>query len=253
MIIDVCPVNDELDIVECRLYELENVPDLVHVLIEADVDHQDHPKPYHISENLDRFDQWKDRIHIVRATGLPTLAEDHDPWAREYAQREFGFRALAELDADPDDIVLHGDIDEIPTALVVRNVRPRGFVAFAQRGHFFAVDWQYPAAWKGTVAGRVRDIRKFGTMREARASAKAVPNAGWHLSWLGGPERAMKKVGSFCHPEVHDRIVRGLADDSFLRDGIHVDGARMFAVDVDETWPKYVYERKCPETWFRPR
>lgn len=251
VIFDTFMGNNELDMLECRLYELQDVPNLVHVLVEADVDHQDHPKPYHFTEHLDRFAAWQDRLRIVHATGLPTVGDDPDPWAREHAQREWVREALT--DADPDDIVLHGDIDEIPTVLVARNIRPRGFVAFAQRGHFWAVDWLYPLPWMGTVAARVRDIHSFGAMRDVRNTARRIPDAGWHLSWLGGPDIATAKVGSFCHPEVETRIRDGLASDAFLRDGWHVDGEKMTPVDVDDTWPRWVHERRCPESWFRPR
>jgi hypothetical protein len=78
-------------------------------------------------------------------------------------------------------------------------------------------------------------------------------DAGWHLSWLGGPERARKKVGAYCHPEVTDRIEAGLTDDYFYREGWHVDGVKMTPVDVDETWPKWIVEGHAPASWYRPR
>ena len=69
-IFDTVPFNNELDLLECRLLELEGIPNLVHVVVEADVDHQSHPTPYYLSENLERFAAWSDRLHVVRALGL---------------------------------------------------------------------------------------------------------------------------------------------------------------------------------------
>lgn len=247
MIFDTFMVNEDLDMLECRLVELEDVPNVVHVAVEANVDHQDHPKPFWLTENLDRFAPWKDRLRVVRATGLPTAVDAPDPWAREHAQREHVAGALT--DALAVDVVLHGDIDEIPTALVVRNIRPHGLVAFEQRGHFWSCRWRYPLPWRGTVAGRARDISSFARMRDARNVAKALPDAGWHLSWLGGPDVALEKVGSFCHPEVKDRIVGGLASDRFLQDGVHVDGVTMERCEIDDTFPRYVREGRCPASW----
>lgn len=243
--------NDELDMLELRIVELETIPDLVHVVIEADVDHQDHPKPFHFNENRERFAQWGDRLRIVRATGLPSHADNPDPWAREHAQREHAFTALT--DADPDDIVLHGDLDEIPSTLAVRNVRPPRFIAFEQRLHCFAVDWQHPHPWKGTVAARLRNIRSFGQMRDTRNIAPSIPNAGWHLSWIGGGEANLRKLGSFCHPEIAGRTLEGLEADRFMSQGFHVDGQKMQPVDVDRSWPKWIVEGNAPGTWFRPR
>lgn len=247
MIFDSFMFNNELDMLECRLYELESIPNLVHVAVEANVDHQDHPKPYHLSENLDRFDRWKDRLRVVQAKGLPTFEDDPDPWAREHAQREFA--CLGMEDAAFTDVVLHGDVDEIPTVLVTRNVRPQGFVSFMQRGHFWSCRWLYPEPWFGTVAGRVRDVSSFGAMRDTRNIAKKIPNGGWHLSWLGGADAALTKVGSFCHPEVKDRIVDGLASDQFLRHGFHVDGQRMSRCEIDASFPKWIRDGLCPESW----
>jgi len=257
-IFDSFMVNDELEMLECRLYELQDIPNLVHVIVEANVDHQDHPKPFHVTENLDRFEQWADRLHIVKAKGLPPRTFDPDPWAREHAQREYVRFGLEELNARPDDLVLHGDVDEIPNPLVVRNLRPQGFVSLEQRGHFFSVDWLYPLPWYGTVAGRVKDIQSFGAMRDMRNIVRKIPNGGWHLSWMPvgdrtSEETAREKLKTFCHPEVTERVLMGLEIDAFRGDGWHVDGQQMTPVEVDRTWPRWIYERKCPESWFRSR
>lgn len=248
---------DELDMLECRLLELEGVAGLVHVAVEADVDHQGHAKPYAVSESLDRFAPWKERLVVVRASGLPTVADDPGAWAREHAQREWCGQGLVDVGCENGDVVLHGDLDEVPRSVVARNVRPAAgsLLAFAMRGHFFAVDWLYPHPWMGTVAARAADVRSFAVLRDTRNVAPRLPDAGWHLSWLGGPAANRRKLGAFCHPEAEAQIDYGLSGgrNAFLESGIHVDGTVMAPVDVDGSWPRYVWERRCPESWFRPR
>ncbi|NBR68344.1 MAG: hypothetical protein EBT79_13925, partial [Actinobacteria bacterium] len=97
-IIDVFPFNNELDMLQCRLEEMSSSVDWF-IAIEADVDHQDHPKPFHLTDNLDRFSAWSDQLIVVRATGMPTLADDPDPWARELAQREYAIEGLRQINA----------------------------------------------------------------------------------------------------------------------------------------------------------
>jgi hypothetical protein len=245
----------ELLLLECRLTELYGAVDGF-VIVEADTDHQGHPKAYNFLENEARFAQWADKIAYVKATGLPTVEEDPGVWAREHAQREHIATGLRDFDALPDDVCLQSDADEIPRAVYARNVKPVGdnFVGFAMRGHFLAIDWEYPPGWNGTVACRVETALKtgFGAMRDKRNFAQKLPNAGWHFSWLGGKEAWDYKVNTFCHPEVRDRIVAN--GDRFWREGIHVDFIKMNPVDVDKTWPKWMLEPgNVPESWMRPR
>lgn len=262
LVVDAFPFHDELDILECRLYELYDAVDWF-VAVEADVTHQDKPKPYYLTENLDRFAAYRDKLVIVHATGLPTMDDDPDPWARELAQREHIATGLERIGVNGHDIVMQSDVDEIPRPLNARNVRPRGqVVPFGQRGHFWAIDWLYPRTWWGTVAATVDLIGSlgdapFGQMRLLRNHLQAPPHqmdAGWHLSWLGGPDRAIKKVESFCHPEVDESIRAAVASDHYYwRHGFHVDGTRMAPVDVNDEWPRWVVDGHAPASWFRPR
>ena len=262
LVIDVVPFNNELDHLQMRLEEMDSAVDFF-VAVEANVDHQDHPKPYHLTENKERFDAWSDKLIIVRAAGLPTMAQDPDPWARELAQREYALDALRQIHAKRElqahDIVLHGDVDEVCRALHVRNVRPRDtFVTFEQRLHCFAVDWLHPDPWGGTVAATLSQLMGLGhwpfqKLRNTRNANPALADAGWHFSWLGGKDVALAKLGSFCHPEIAERTLVGLTSDLYLREGFHVDGRRMTPVDVDESWPAFIRERRCPSVWFRPR
>jgi hypothetical protein len=120
------------------------------------------------------------------------------------------------------------------------------------------VDWLHPSPWAGTVAvklGRLADLgpHPFRRMRDSRTVNTALPDAGWHMSWLGGRERTKKKLGSTPHTEIVESTTPGIESDLYLREGIHVDGVCMTPVDVDGTWPAFVFERRCPSEWFRPR
>lgn len=248
MIYDTFMFRDEADLLECRLTELESVPDLVHVVIEADVTHGGNtPREYVYPDISERFAPWADRIRYVQATDLP---DDVDAWSREHAQREWSWQGVK--DADPADVVLHGDLDEIPTALAVRWVKPRGFLAFEQRLHCFAVDWLHPQPWRGTVACRIGDVVSWSGVRDARLTAPVLPEAGWHLSWLGGKTAAEEKMDAFCHPEVVDMGWRDRLEECFTT-GLHVDGTKMAPVEVDDSWPRWIAQGHAPESWFRPR
>ena len=155
----------EADIWECRFRELENIPDLHHVIVEAEVTHRGDPKPLWFHEHADRFKPWAERITYVRVPAgmLPSREENPDPWCREYAQREYCHAGLDE--AAPDDIVLHGDADEIPSPGAITALQQEGTAvpgrvpdaAMPVRGGLgapAAVAWDDPHP--GTVGGLVR-------------------------------------------------------------------------------------------------
>lgn len=256
LVVDCFMYLDEADVLECRLYELYDAVDWF-VLCDANVTHQDTPKPSYYAEQRERFAPWADKIVHVFAKGLPPKTFASDPWAREHAQREFFAEGLAQIPGlTSDAVIMQSDVDEIPTALIARNARPDGFVSCTQRGHFWAVDYLYDCPWFGTVIGRAGNISSFGAMRDMRNVVRKLPNGGWHLSWLPvngmtSAESARRKVGVYCHPEVTGRVVAGVENDAFLRDGVHVDGVKLLPVEVDKTWPRWVHERRCPPSWFR--
>jgi hypothetical protein len=245
---DCFPFNNELDLLECRLVELEDVVDTF-VLVEATVTHgRNEPKPLHYQNNQDRFERWRDRIVHVVADVLP---DDPDAWSREWAQREYLRRGLESVGVEPDDIVFQSDCDEIPRADVAKNLTPQGMVACIQDLYCFAVDWLHPLPWVGTIAAPYRLIESFAVMRSARLNKNqpVIPDAGWHLSWLGGYDANVVKLNSFCHPEIEPETRPRLND--YYEQGVHVDGAKLIEADGTDL-PRWIMDRKCPDNWWRP-
>lgn len=245
----------EFDMLECRLRELDCVV-YRFVAVEGNLTYQGDPKPYYLTEYLassDRFDPWRDRLVVVQAKDLPTKSETDDPWDREHASREALVDGLERVDCHDGDVILHGDLDEIPRPVVVRNLRPKGFFVCEMAMFSMAVDWLHPDPWLGTVAARAKSIRTFSQMRDMRLAAPRLPDAGHHLTWLGGQAAQLTKLGAFSHPEIAPAVEGPIAENVFLEQGWHVDGVKLQAVDVDQTWPRWISERKCPALWFRPR
>jgi Glycosyltransferase family 17 len=257
--------NDELDMLECRLAELEKSIVYRHVLVEAPVTHRGRPKPLHYTENKDRFTAWAGKIiHVV----APELPRGPNPWVREHTQREYSRRGLG--DAAPGDLILHGDADEIPAPAAVaaasdilhdpefqREYKPP-IVAFEQRIAQFAVDWLHPGSWHGTMGALLRDVTGFQWMRgQRRDQVFRIKDGGWHLGWLGGPEAITRKMAAYCHLEMDKEISEGNAAGKYYERGRFWGWGegeiQLQPADVDETWPKWVYERRCPVSWFRPR
>jgi beta-1,4-mannosyl-glycoprotein beta-1,4-N-acetylglucosaminyltransferase len=251
--------NGEADILECRLTELDAEPVYRFVIIEANVDHRGRSKPSRYLEQKERFAPWEDRIHhVVADVGDPQPADsiwEQPAWEREHRQREGAWQGIA--DAEPDDTILHGDVDEIPAF-----ARDADFpFCYDQRMFYFAADWEAPS-WRGTVGTQRRWIKSFAWLREQRTNTPPLGN-GWHLSWLGGPEAIQAKLDATPHtePSFGQFIRDGLANHTLYEKGqcwgwtgLVVDHVQqLWPVDVDETWPKWIFRRQCPASWLRPR
>jgi hypothetical protein len=255
--------GDELDMLECRLIELEQYPDVRHVLVEAPLDHQGNAKPLYYQEHRERFAPWENRIIGVVAD-LPAAA--HDPWDREHIQREHVWAGLDE--ADPDDLVLLCDVDEIPSARALAATRP-GLSTLVMNVSMFAVDWVLPVPQEIAVAAPRKALGSPLWMARDNGYRKRFPHtddAGWHFSWLGGRAAIERKARQFCHLELQEMILEGNAAGEWYEQGWTWYGehwthhgqtparrqVQMVAETVDARWPRYIRERRCPPSWFRP-
>lgn len=264
MIYDLFQFFDELDLLECRLRELEDIP-LKHVLAEAPVTHTGIPKPFWYAENKERFSAWEDKIiHVMlteddasQVTGIPSLSGRQEiSVQRAVTHRRCLSRGIE--NAEPDDLILLSDVDEIPRREVFSEPVPGG-LALEMSFHNFAVDWLHPLPWCGTVTSLAKDITDLEDLRNMRNLFPRIRHAGWHFSWLGGPEGIKRKAAATSHDDTAARMIEW-ADAGLLYQGgrTWVDGkpfgltAQMKPTGTDDL-PLWIREHKCPRSWFRPQ
>lgn len=268
--------NDELDMLQMRLEELADIEDLTHILVEAQYDHQGHQKPLCYNDNFQRFEPWADRIiHVV--ADIPGPDEKLDPWIRERMQREHIHDGLYAADAQPGDLIMLCDVDEIVSAEFVDRLRTftlPSVMTMEMDMAMFAVDWVIPAQQEIAVCGYLSDMGQypFGLLRanSYRKANPTLPHAGWHFSWLGGQDEITAKCDRFCHGELRDLILKGNEENRWYGEGWTWYGKnwthRMVPpekclyqmiptmVNPDDEWyPAYIRERRCPAGWFRPK
>lgn len=247
--------NDELDMLECRLTELEPYG-VWHVLVEAPETFRGHPKPMYFAENAGRFRRWSGSVSYVAAS-LPPGA---GPWARLRAQRNAAWPVIDRAAAD-DDVVLITDVDELPSPGLLA-WSGRDVAAVMMRTFLFAADWESCSPLPPTcVVARAGYLRRraaaghgLAEVRDARAGYEVLPDGGWHLSWMGGPDMQRSKLETAtCHTELlaspEGELIRSGARYRSAESG---GGLPVVPAEVDETFPRYIRER-CPASWLRPR
>ena len=205
--------ESQLDLLECRFTELENLPEVTHVICEAEADYQGNPKEMYFLDD-ERFDQWRGRWnHVaIRADELPG---DCDAKGRKDALRD---RLALGFNGEPQDIVMHGNIDEIPAMWMVSRLAkgeselPVTMSMQHCTGHAGVI---LPGQWAGTSAHQRQHIGSFSGLRRRRKEFPLVINAGTRLSLMG--------------QQVTDATWRK---------------------DVDDSWPRYIREGLCPAEWW---
>jgi len=257
--------RDELDVLQMRLEAMDGWA-VTHVLAEAPVTFLGVAKPAWYLRNRYRYLEWGRKIRRVEAaTGLPEVPGEGMEAARfrEHMQRQVAWAVVDER-ADDSDIVLICDVDEIPSRAVLEWDGP-DVAAVDMRTCIYAVDWECCGPLPPTcVVARAGYLRKrlrlfghgLGDVRDGRAGYPLIPDGGWHLSWLGGPEAQAEKLltASFHRDDIlASPEGASILDGRRYREGAVAGGLPVKPVDVDSSWPAYVAERRCPANWFRPR
>lgn len=268
MIFDCFSFYNELDLLEIRLNVLKGVVDRF-VIVEAAKTHRGEDKPLYFKENESRFAEFADKIiHVViDRFDLPDgLDEAQKSWARENIQRNGILEGL--VAAKDDDVILISDLDEIPRPEILKRERAwNGVTALGQRFsnfYFNFVNFVRPE-WLGTrvlplrvlrsAAGKIPSSGNYAlvdcvnngvTPTRVRFTRPdhVIRNAGWHFSYLGGAEMALRKIRS-VGVEYEQRYAYTEADVRRIIDSgedVMGCGGRYFAIPLDASFPKYVLE-----------
>lgn len=221
--------NGEAEVLAIHLHELAEVVDCF-VIVEADRTFSGAPKPLRFDPADPRVAPFASRIRYVAVHDMPDDGLDQaavpgdwlldEPqtayWRREKHQRDQIMRGLG--DAGPDDLVLISDVDEIPRAQVVAAMRDgptHALFGLSLAFYYFRANYRNvegpEAACIWTVAASYRSLAQSSPhrlrmgIRLGRQNAQLVADAGWHLSYLGMDDDAIRqKIRAFSHQEYND-------------------------------------------------
>ena len=249
-VVDCFTFYNELDLLEIRLNELDEVVDNF-VIVEAEKTHQNNTKPLYYQEASDepRFKKWKDRIINVV---VPASSFTEDTWFNENNQ----FRAIREglSEFSQDDLIMIGAADEIPNKNRFKEVREKLQVpmCFHQKLYFFYLNTLYAtngsAIWPGTIIQKLSQIPEdIIQLISTRPALPPILDGGWHFSFLKKNEQILKKIKSFAHQEFNTADLANLRSiEKKINLGVDIfDRPYQYKnIQLDETFPKYILENK---------
>jgi beta-1,4-mannosyl-glycoprotein beta-1,4-N-acetylglucosaminyltransferase len=192
--------NNEVELLEIRLNELNPVVDEFHIYESME---------YHGSTNRKKrsvfepdFDFWgfRDKVrYFVVDRLVPEYTNSHCTWPRENYHRGL---LLSSISEDP--FVIMSDVDEIPRASVIAQVKTARELFSLQVDMFYYNVNNWTCKWNGPIVGRSSRFRQEGgpqAVRNRRDSLPRVNDAGWHFSYFGGVDRVRNKVENFAHSQ----------------------------------------------------
>lgn len=271
MVYDCIPFFNELDILKLRMQILSPYVDKF-VLEESTVTFSGEPKEMIFAQNREMFSEFADKIIYVPVDNSPMNGvTTHE---RDKFQKNQLIRGLGECKAD--DIVIFGDVDEIPNPevliKVIRNPEENRIYHLAQRmfycflnmeevsGNLLSITGEFPDVvrrqWLGTKVCRFDCLPKEGIvfLREVSPEDERsvrVADGGWHFGYMGGngekdvAKRIGDKVKAAAHQEYNkSRYLHEAVDRLLCGEDIFERNARFIQVDIDESYPQYLREHK---------
>ena len=256
---------NELDLLKLRIETLRSIVD-VFVVVEGTKTFTGRDKPLHFRP--EHFEDCAGKIRHIVVDSYPF--DFSDPWRVERYQRNSIARGLT--DAEAEDLILVGDVDEIPNPQSILAYRPHRY----KRGDFEQRNFAYyinnchvdecgsPVPWYGTkittfqyfnrffrCAEQVRRFKGAGIYRVLqrawfyRYHAQCISDGGWHFSWLNGADRILTKLESFSHQEFNTPAIR---------DPINISTAMQTGKDILNRNLSFValpFDRNFPEPCLR--
>jgi hypothetical protein len=247
---------NEFDLLELRLRELYDHVDHF-VIVEANRTFQNKDKPFYYSAAAYRYKPWADKIIRIQVNDMP---ENTDTWGRERYQRDAILEGLSESASN--DIVMIGDVDEIPRPETVQKLRTSISSVWGFRMPLFNFKYNYMmvtqdlySVWSGAVRRHaLTSPEDFRRMRHALntfplnhndGTVEIMEHAGWHFTYLGSEDFARSKIQSFAHDETNrPDILDQLDIEDSINRGVGIirtnEDYRFSPVAVDDYLPKTI-------------
>ncbi|MCP1202025.1 discoidin domain-containing protein [Acetobacter oryzoeni] len=259
---------NEFDLLDIRLAELDEVVDYF-VICESSYNYMGKKKNLFFQENNSRYKKYAHKIIYLPILSFP---EGLDQFKRDAYQREQMMRIVQR--AQPDDLIIHTDIDEIPTLDAIRFAKKfDGITYFSMNMYQYYFNllerkgWWHPYAIQKKYINILDSLNReknitendwnfylFTYMRYTllhEAYHLSIPvtvrnDSGWHFTNMGGLDALEKKFHAYAHSD--DPWPNLMKDRNRLKQQIDI-GTRIFRFDelaeyvpVDKTFPKYILE-----------
>jgi beta-1,4-mannosyl-glycoprotein beta-1,4-N-acetylglucosaminyltransferase len=266
----------ELDLLEIRLRYLYDVVDHF-VVFEANQAFSGETKPFVFADNAQRFAPYADKIcyfkldevhhsfddvcnglrrkgdsvslHILDILETQSHFDRRElHWVLDQYHRECLLYPLEQI-AQPDDLILFSDLDELPAPSAIRQAGETGargtLSVFVCDEYDYFLNWFNFRGWPGAIGGQwadlkahsLNDLRRLVRAGYGAFTGQRIERGGYHFTSCGGLAAVQRKIESWGHQEFNISLVKSRLQTNILygRDVFFRGGTALRHVDVEDT------------------
>lgn len=236
---------NEEEIIRIRFEELGDIVDYF-VVVEASQTFTGINKPFYFDNLSSWINEWKEKVIRIK---IDFPSNVNTSWLKEHFQRNS--ISLGLKNANPNDIVLISDADEIPKKEILKlSTFSETPTKLDVRQYFWNFNWQVPDHCNQgarPIIAKKSDLDLYSAQELRSMTLPIIPDGGWHFSFFGEAEKIKSKIESFSHTEydlddyknyenILNRIENGV--DPFDRFPLKYS-------EIDHTYPNFVQRSKC--------
>ena len=210
------------------------------VVVESLYTHRGNKKKQNF--NIDDYKKFKDKIIYILIDEEPNdLYEINNQKDNEGLKRlntlkriKLQYNSLAKgiKEADPDDLIILSDCDEIPNLKNIKNTLNNDILVFKQQLYYFKFNFLYKNYdWFGSKACKKKTLKTFEWLRYVKSkkygfwridtmfsntkykNIKIIEDGGWHFTKIKKPEDIFYTLSNFG--EYNEFVTSGLTADDF--------------------------------------
>jgi beta-1,4-mannosyl-glycoprotein beta-1,4-N-acetylglucosaminyltransferase len=234
---------NELELLEIRLNTLDKYVDYF-VIVESKKTFSFKNKPLYYFDNRHLFEKFQDKIiHVV------TDFEYQSDWGNEAHQRNCIKEGLIRMSANPGDIIILSDLDEIPNleGFKFNNVGLEVYT-FLHQYYYYYLNCKMSLTQYISKVFKVEHL-EYRSVQEMRGFGPLVKvdKMGWHFSFIGDTDKIRQKIDSFAHQDMN---LPEFTDEEKLKERID-NNKDLFdrnydfeTVEIDKSFPSYIVKNK---------
>ena len=269
-IYDCFPIFNEMDLLEIRLELMYDYVDKF-IISECDYTFSGLKKPFYYEEHKEKFSKYADkiiyikhyntdnftnlinsyagkkgeiyqgiinRLNVLKQSAQTDYGKPH--WCRDFLHKELVMLAMDICDGD--DIILFGDLDEMPNPEQIK-LDGNSYLIGQKNMTYFINTENITESWYGTYICKFKDLIDGSCMltRDKRGNFSKIENAGWHLTWMGGFDRVLAKIESYGHQEYNNNYVKNQINNKL---GKNIDilnrNIQIKNIDINEYYPEKI-------------